>query len=127
MGGYSKIRRRGLVSFLGLALAALMLTLFGLPLPLWILLAAALVNGIALEANQLAWTSLLQEKIPNEELGRVVSFDSLGSFALLPIGLALTGWATQVLGPSMVFLIGGGLTVLIALLALFLPDIRNLD
>jgi MFS family permease len=124
---YPKIRRRGLVSFLGLALAALMLAMYGLHLPLWALLAAAFVNGIALEADQLAWTSLLQEKIPNEELGRVFSFDSLGSFALLPIGLALTGWATQTLGPSLVFLIGGGLTVLIALLALLLPDIRNLD
>jgi hypothetical protein len=90
-------------------------------------LAAALINGISLEANQLVWTGLLQEKIPNEELGRVFSFDSLGSFVLLPVGLALTGWATQTLGPSMVFLIGGGLTVLIALFALLLPAIRNLD
>ena len=127
LGRYPKIRRRGLVSFLGIALAALMLALFGLHLPLWALLVAALVNGIALQADQLAWTSLLQEKIPNEELGRVFSLDSLGSFALLPVGLAVTGWATQTLGPSMVFLIGGGLTVLIALLALLLPDIRNLD
>lgn len=127
LGRYPKIRRRGLVSFLGIALAALMLALFGLHFPLWALLVAALVNGIALEADQLAWTGLLQEKIPNDELGRVFSFDSLGSFALLPVGLAVTGWATQTLGPSMVFLMGGGLTVLIVLLALLLPDIRNLD
>jgi MFS family permease len=127
LGRYQKIRRRGPVIFLSVALAALMLALFGLHLPLWGLLVAALINGIALEANQLAWTGLLQEKIPNEELGRVFSFDSLGSFVLLPVGLALTGWATQTLGPGMVFLIGGGLTVLIALLALLLPDIRNLD
>lgn len=127
LGRYPKIRRRGLVSFLGIALAALMLALFGLHLPLWILLGAALINGIALQADQLAWIGLLQEKIPNEELGRVFSFDSLGSFALLPVGLAVTGWATQTFGPSSVFLIGGGLTALIALLALLLPAIRQLD
>ncbi len=93
-----------------------MLALFGLHLPVWTLLVAALVNGIALQADRLAWTSLLQEKIPNEELGLVFSFESLGSFAFLPVGLAVTGWATQTLGPSMVFLIGGGLTVFIAYL-----------
>ncbi len=127
LGRYQKIRRRGLICFLGLALAALMLALFGLHLPLWVLLAAALINGIALEANQLAWTGLLQEKIPNEELGRVFSFDSLGSFVLLPVGLAVTGWATETFGPSPVFLIGGGLTAIIALLALLVPAIRQLD
>jgi MFS family permease len=127
VGRYQKIHRRGQVMYLSLALAALMLAVFGLPLPLWSLLVAALINGIALEADQLVWTGLLQEKIPNEELGRVYSFDSLGSFVLLPVGLALTGWATQTLGPSMVFLIGGGLTVLVALLGLLLPAIRNLD
>ena len=127
LGRYARIRRRGLVNFLGLALAALMLTLYGLHLPLWGLLVVALVNGIALEACQLAWISLLQEKIPNEELGRVFSFDSLGSFVLLPVGLGVTGWATQTFGPSPVFLMGGGLTTLIALLALLLPPIRRLD
>jgi len=127
LGRYQRIRRRGLVNFLSLALAALMLALYGLHLPLWTLLVAALVNGIALEADQLAWTGLLQEKIPNEELGRVFSLDSLGSFALLPVGLALTGWATQTFGPSPVFLIGGGVTALIALLALLIPAIRQLD
>jgi len=127
LGRYTKIGRRGLVLFGGVALAALMLVLFGLHLPLWFLLGAALVNGIALEANQLCWTGLLQEKIPNEELGRVFSFDALGSFVLLPVGLALTGWATQVLGPAPVFLVGGGLTFIITLLALLLPDIRQLD
>ena len=127
LGRYQRIRRRGLVNFFSLALAALMLALYGLHLPLWTLLVAALVNGIALEADQLAWTGLLQEKIPNEELGRVFSLDSLGSFALLPVGLALTGWATQTFGPSPVFLIGGGVTALIALLALLIPAIRQLD
>ena len=127
LGRYPRIRRRGLVSYLSVALAALMLALFGLHLPLWILLGAALVNGIALEAEQLAWLGLLQEKIPNAELGRVFSFDALGSFVLLPAGLALAGWATQTFGPSPVFLVGGAMTVLISLCALFLPVIRRLD
>jgi MFS family permease len=127
LGRYARLPRRGLLFYLGLALGAFVLALFGLPLPLWFLLAAALLNGIALEANQLSWTNLLQEKIPNEELGRVSSIDSLGSFVLLPVGLAVTGWATQTYGPSAVFLAGGLLTAIIALLALLVPAIRKLD
>ena len=127
-GRYEKIRRRGALMHLCQALGAIMLGLFGLQLPIWALLLAALVNGIALELEMLAWVNLLQEKIPNDQLGRVFSIDSMGSFALMPIGLALVGWGTQTFGPQPMFLLGGGLTALISLgLLLFNPTIRNLD
>ena len=108
-------------------LAAIMLGIYGFHLPLWVLIVAALINGIALQAGTLAWTHLLQEKIPNEQLGRVSSIDQLGSTCLMPVGLYLAGIATHIIGPSPVFLIGGGLTALAGLLALTHPAIRNLD
>lgn len=126
-GRYERLPRRGLLMNLTLALAALMLALYGLPLPLWVLIVAALINGIALQAGSLAWTHLLQEKIPNEQLGRVSSIDQLGSTCLMPVGMYVAGWATGVIGPSPVFLIGGGLTALIGLLAILHPAIRALD
>src|SRR5258708_8743189 len=100
LGRYARIRRRGLVMYLSTSLAALMLALFGLLPPIWVLLAAALINGAALEAGHLVWTNALQSMVPNEQLGRVVSIDSLGSFGLLPIGLAMAGWATRRLRPQ---------------------------
>ncbi len=127
LGRYARIRRRGLVMYLSTALAALMLALFGLLPPIWVLLAAALINGAALEAGHLVWTNALQSMVPNEQLGRVVSIDSLGSFGLLPIGLAVAGWATQRIGPPAVFIIGGLVTALVALAALAHPAIRQFD
>ncbi len=127
LGRYARIRRRGPLMYLCLALGSIMLGLFGLHLPLWVLLAAAVVNGLALEANMLAWTGLLQEKIPNSELGRVSSIDSLGSFLLLPLGLALAGWGTQALGPSPVFLISTAVMTVLALAGLRNPAVRQLD
>jgi MFS family permease len=127
MGRYARMRRRGWLMYLALALAALMLTLFGFHLPFWLLAGAALVNGAGLEIFGLAWTQLLQEKIPNEQLGRVSSIDAMGSFSLLPLGLAAAGWATGALGPAPVFIIGGLLTAVISVVILAHPAIRGLD
>jgi MFS family permease len=127
LGRYARIRRRGLVMYGALALAALMLGLFGLLPPVWVLLAASLINGAALEAGHLVWTNSLQSMVPNEQLGRVVSIDALGSFGLLPIGLVLAGWATERFGPPAVFVMGGLVTAAVALAALAHPAIRQLD
>jgi MFS family permease len=127
LGRYTRLPRRGLLIQGGLVLGAVMLMLFGFNLPLWMLLLAALVNGFALQAGQLAWTHLLQEKIPNEQLGRVSSIDQTGSFILMPVGLIVAGWATMYFGPAMVFIIGGLLSALMGLAALMHPTLRNLD
>ena len=127
LGRYARIRRRGWLMYGATTLAALLLGLFGLLPPLWVMLAAALANGAALEVGHLIWINSLQSMVPNEQLGRVASIDSLGSFGLLPIGLALAGWATERLGPPPVFIIGGLVTAAVTLAALAHPAIRQLD
>jgi hypothetical protein len=77
--------------------------------------------------SSLAWTQLLQEKVPNEQLGRVSSIDAMGSFSFLPVGLALAGWATGAFGPAPVFITGGMLTAVTSLVILTHPSIRALD
>lgn len=103
--------------FGGTAIASLALALFGLPIGLIGLAIAALVNGAALEIGTLAWTQLLQARVPVDKLGRVTSVDMVGSYALLPIGYALAGWATDLLGAPLIFVISGGVMTLIAVLA----------
>ena len=127
LGRYHKLPRRGVLMNATLALGAIMLGLYSFHIPLWTLILAALINGIALQAGALAWTHLLQQKIPNTQLGRVSSIDQLGSTSLMPIGMFVTGWATEAIGPSPVFLIGGALTALAGLLAILHPAIRELD
>ncbi|MDP9312344.1 MAG: MFS transporter, partial [Chloroflexota bacterium] len=87
----------------------------------------ALINGAALEVQSLIWTNMLQEIVPRERLGRVMSIDQLGSFVLLPIGFAITGWLVSLLGPASVFMIGGGITACLALLALAHSTVRRFD
>lgn len=124
VGQQDIIRHRDLLMYGGLAVAGLMLALFGLPIGIVGLAIAALVNGAALEVGNLAWISSLQERIPSHKLGRVSSVDTVGSIALLPIGLGLTGWATELVGAPLMFILGGGITALLALIAFRHPDIR---
>ncbi len=127
MGPFTRIRRRGLLAYAGLLTAGLMLVIFGLHVPLVVLMVAALINGAALEVQSLIWTNMLQEVVPAERLGRVASIDQLGSYVLLPIGFAVTGWLTHLLGPAPVFVLGGGITAGLALLALAHPTVRRFD
>ncbi len=127
LGRYARIRKRGWLMYGAGTIAALLLGLFGLLPPLWVLIAAALCNGALLEMGHLTWVNTLQEMVPNEKLGRVVSIDNMGSFALLPIGFLLAGWATEQFGAPMVFISGGLFTAIVSAAGLLVPAIRNLD
>jgi hypothetical protein len=70
---------------------------------------------------------IMQERVPADKLGRVSSIDLLGSSVLIPVGFAAGGWATDQFGAPLVFLMGGGITSFVALLALLHPAIRRLD
>jgi MFS family permease len=100
---------------------------FGLRLPLSLLIVAALINGASLEICGLIWINILQEFVPEEKLGRVVSIDTLGSFVLLPLGYAFTGWLVDRVDIALIFVAAGVLAAVISLLPLLHPSIRNLD
>jgi DHA3 family tetracycline resistance protein-like MFS transporter len=127
LGRLRQIRRRGWLICGGLAVAGLMLAVFGLYTSLVVLTLAALINGVALEVCGLSWTHLLQALVPLDKLGRVASIDSLGSFVTVPLSYALAGWATDWLDPALVFVYSGLLTALVAGLALLHPAMRQCD
>ena len=127
LGQYKRLRHRGLLGYISVLINGFLLLLFGLKFPIPILVAAMFVYGICFNIFALVWTNTLQEMVPNEKLGRVYAFDSLGSWVLLPIGFALAGWGTDLVGAPAVFLIGGCGTILMILLGLCHPAIRNLD
>jgi DHA3 family tetracycline resistance protein-like MFS transporter len=127
LGSRARLRRRGVLAYGGMIGAGLGLATFGLPVSIPVLVVAALINGAALECFAQIWTNLLQERVPADQLGRVTSIDMLGSFGLLPLGFAVAGWATDSIGPALVFLIGGGSVAALAVLALLHPQIRALD
>jgi len=127
LGQFKRLRRRGLLAYLTPVVEGIILILFGLTFPIPVLIAGMFVYGFGYSVFGLIWNNTLQEMVPHEMLGRVYSIDALGSWVLLPVGFALAGWATDLIGAPTVFLIGGFSTIALALLGLSHPAIRNLD
>ena len=127
LGRLPRLRRRGLVGYGVTILAGLCTLSFGLPITIYGIGLAAFVRGIGYATFGLIWTNTLQEMVPGDKLGRVSSIDWLGSLIAMPVGFALAGWATDLIGPPLVFVVGGSITVLMVLLALLHPRIRRLD
>jgi hypothetical protein len=132
LGQTTALRGRGAMIAMAWLVDSLVLVLYGLPavglpLPLPAVWLGALVSGGAGAMSNLVFLNTLQALVPRAALGRVSSVAFLGGFALLPAGLGLAGWAIERLGAPVVFLLGGGLSVGLALLALLHPSLRAVD
>lgn len=127
MGRYTTIRRRGLKSYVAWMVSGVALTLIGVFLTPAVLLLAAATFGGANAVLGLIWVNMIQERVPRDLQGRVSSIDYLGSSLLGPAGYLLGGWITPLLGPALVFVIGGALQTALIALGLLHPDVRNFD
>jgi predicted MFS family arabinose efflux permease len=63
-----------------------------------VIAAAFLVAGVALELFNTSWATALQEHVPLEKLSRVSSYDALGSFVFIPLGLSIAGPIADAIG-----------------------------
>ena len=127
LGQYKRLRWRGPAGYIATMVNGVVLLLFGLKLPIPILIGGMFVYGVCMSIFGLIWTNTLQEMVPHELLGRVYSIDALGSWVLLPVGFAIAGWATDLIGAPTVFLVGGSCTIALTLIGLSHPAIRKLD
>ena len=82
------------ILFIGCAAMILLvpgMLLLSVAAPTLVIAAAYLLAGIGLEIFGVFWDTSLQEHIPQEKLSRVYSYDALGSFVLIPLGLVAAG------------------------------------
>jgi MFS family permease len=115
-----------LVATLAVLTMAPLLALLGMAASLALILPAAFVAGVGLELYGVFWDTTLQQHIPDEKLSRVSSYDVLGSFALIPVGVAVMGPISGAIGVADT-LLGAAVVVVIATLAVIsVPDVRNL-
>jgi DHA3 family tetracycline resistance protein-like MFS transporter len=127
MGRIKKYRRRGLLTYIPWLLTGLMVAIAGTTTSLPTAAAALFAGGFFISIGSLIWVNVLQELVPGDLLGRVSSLDALGSFALIPVGYALTGWLTDIIGAPQVLIASGLLAAAITGLGLFHPSVRGLD
>jgi hypothetical protein len=119
-------QRMLLAATLGLFLATPFLVALAIPLPLAAVCAFAFAAGVGIETFGVLWETSLQQEVPQEKLSRVSSYDALGSFVLIPLGLAAAGPVAEALGTSETLWIAFAVNTGITIAVLGVPDVRNL-
>ena len=66
--------------------------------PTWVIAAAAFVGGAGLAVHLTLWFTVFQQQVPEHAQSRVSSYDTLGSFVLMPLGMALVGPLADAIG-----------------------------
>jgi len=94
--------------------------------PLAALVTAAVVSGATLTLLNLTWFTVVQREIPRDELSRVSSWDTLGSYAINPVGLAVAGPVAVTVGIAATLYAAAAFFVLITLIVLAVPSVRDL-
>jgi MFS family permease len=100
-----KPARPGVAAVCALSLLGLQLLCLALDLSVYVLAPAVLATGFGYSVFGVLWMSALQRAIPDELLGRVLSVEMLGTFALAPVGLMLAPLGLRWFGdkPILVF------------------------
>jgi MFS family permease len=119
-------RRMLLAATLGYLLATPLLFALAVPVPLPAVLVLAFVAGIGTETFGVLWDTTMQQEIPQDRLSRVYSYDALGSFALIPLGLAAAGPVAEVLGTRTTLFAAGFVSLTATLAVLLVRDVRRL-
>jgi hypothetical protein len=94
---------------------------------LWLLAAAFAIAGAALSLLDLSWNLLVQEKVPEAMLSRIMAIDGFFSFVAMPIGQIAVGPLAAAFGASSVeigFFVVAVLVAGFALTRRVLTDLR---
>ncbi|HYL40310.1 MAG TPA: hypothetical protein VET90_03285, partial [Candidatus Binatus sp.] len=137
MGGVGSVAMALAIGFLGLpgrritvmyvawSAGVAVIALYGLMTALWQGLLIAFALQACFQLGSVIWTTLLQQHVPRELLGRISSLDWLVSTGLVPVSYALTGPVAAVLGPESTVVWGGVLGALLMGGLLFVPGVRD--
>lgn len=93
--------------------------------PLAVILLFAVVDGSSGTVFNTFWYTAIQREIPPGELSRVTSWDYLGTLAMQPIGLALTGPVAAAVGISETLYGAAVLWVVMLAAVVAVPAVRN--
>jgi len=90
------------------------------------LMVVAFVAGVGFETFGVAWDVAMQSNIPADRLSRVYAYDWFGSLVFIPVGLALAGPVSALVGVRAT-IVGAACVVTVATLCtLAVPSVRNL-
>jgi len=99
----------------------------GLLLPLPVVVAAAFVQGFGIALHLTLWFTAFQQQVPESARSRVSSYDSLGSFVLIPLGSAAAGSVAAAIGARPTLIAAGALALASNLLIFAMRPIYRIE
>ena len=103
-----------------------LLAALALRLPLAAVALVAVASGFGIEIFNVYWVTALQQHIADQVLARVNSYDALGSFVFIPIGLTLVGPVSAAIGVSDTLWVATVVDAVMVLTMLASADVRGL-
>jgi MFS family permease len=92
--------------------------------PVWLIALVNLFAGIGLSVHLTLWFTVFQREIPEQAQSRVSSYDALGSFVLIPIGMALAGPVSAVIGIDETLWLGVAIFLAATAIIVAIPSVR---
>lgn len=125
----ARFRPRRPVQTAALLTAGFALPVFalGTTLPVVVIAVAAFVAGACIDLYGVVFDTSLQKRIPPESLSRVMSYESVGSMALVPVGSAIVGPVADRVGAETTLLAAAVLIVLAGPVMLLVRDVRRVE
>ncbi len=128
LGGLVAMRVRPARPLLASVLAPLPMTLplVGLAFgwPVWAIAALNLLGGIGLSIHLTLWFTVFQREVPEHAQSRVSSYDALGSFVLVPLGMAFVGPIAALTGNTAALLLTVAVFVAATAAIAAIPSVR---
>jgi MFS family permease len=103
---------------------ALQLVMLAVHAPVWLLAGVTLVGQTGLAVGITLWFTVFQQNIPQTVQSRVSSYDTLGSFVLIPLAMALAGPLANVFGEQRTLLFDAVSFVILMSATAALPSVR---
>lgn len=126
-GGMVRIRRRGMTGITIIATVGLLLASVSRAPGVWQASAALFLAGGLLSWLGITYVTLIQQRAERAYMGRVMSMLMFGIYGLYPFSYGLAGWLSEVTGVRVLFVVGGALVFIAALLGLSARELRELD
>jgi predicted MFS family arabinose efflux permease len=120
-------RRYLLVAQISVTLSCANIVALAAGVPVLALAAGAFVLGFCVEIFGVYWDTALQQHVPRDALSRVSSYDALGSFVAIPIGLSIVGPVSDAIGIRTTLWIGAALFVVAQASVLLSREVRTLE
>lgn len=94
--------------------------------PVTVIASTSFLAGISLSIFGVQWSTTMQREIPSEMLSRLSAYDWFGSLVLLPIGMAVAGPVSAVIGVKTTLVVCASVIVALIVIVLCVPSVTGL-